>query len=166
MKNEIKTESELRWWNSLTATQQAAEKRRDAETAAGMSALEPLIHSAATALESESAPGPCSALAAAAQACFDDLLNAGAIKHHHGQEYRRLQAQAEIIAESAPAQAGDFRGGIEAMQQANSAPDLLAERDRLRNALKQIAGSDSFKGGSFTKELQDIARAALAEGGK
>lgn len=31
-----------------------------------------------------------------------------------------------------------------------------------RDALKQIAESDKFNGGTFVKELQDIARAALA----
>jgi hypothetical protein len=58
MKNEIKAGAELRWWNSLTAAQQATEKRRDEETEAGLSALEPLIHSAAPVLKSESAPAP------------------------------------------------------------------------------------------------------------
>ena len=62
-----------------------------------------------------------------------------------------------------------------AEDQANAAliaqcPDLLAERDRLREvnaellaALRDIERSDTSNGGTFVKELQSIARAALAK---
>lgn len=60
--------------------------------------------------------------------------------------------------------------GLENAALIASAPDLLAERDRLRQvnaelvaALKTIERSDTFLGGTFVKELQGIARAAIAK---
>lgn len=54
------------------------------------------------------------------------------------------------------------------LQSAND--ELTAERDRLRasnagllKALKDIARSDEFNGGTYVKELQDIARSAIAK---
>ena len=67
----------------------------------------------------------------------------------------------------------DRAGFFIAAPNAESAYALLAECRRqreqitaLREALVLITDSDGFMGGTFTKELQGIARAALAEGGK